>query len=468
MEMMKAEQQRKPHFLLVPYPIQGHTSPMMKLAHQLVNHGSKVTFFTTEFAHSRMKNSAAADSLRFDIVSCPDGLPLDHERKDEVEVGQSISTVMPAHFQDFLHNNSIAKGSDDDDDEQIISCVIADSIMVWAMDIAKTAAIKTAVFFVSSPGNLAMVLQIPSLIQSGIIHPQNGIPIREEEIELSPNLPRLTSRDFTWNIPEGSDEYMKMMVFHAINAINQTVLAADWVICNWFSELDPSADTLLSGILPVGPLLSGGEQAIGNLWSEDSTCLAWLDAHPPGSVVYIAFGSTTKFNQAQVRELALGLELVNRPFLWVIRSDLIDNGDDDIMDGLFRDKLGSIGKFVGWAPQEKVLAHPSIACFLTHSGWNSVVEGISFGVPMLCLPYRGDHYYIRTCVCYGWKVGLELNPDGTGIVTRDEIKSKVDQLLSDSEIKANAFKWKELAQGNVRKDGLSEKRLQEFVSTMII
>ncbi|CAN1151868.1 UDP-glycosyltransferase 83A1 [Linum perenne] len=445
----------KPHFVLVPYPIQGHTSPMMKLAHQLVNHGGKVTLFTTDFAHSRMNNAAAAEDHRFEIVSAPDGLPIDHERKDEVEVGQSISRVMPAHFRDF-----VAK-------DEKISCVVADSIVVWATEIAKGAGIKTAAFFVSSPGNLSMVLKIPSLIQSGIIDPRNGSPIRDEDIQLSPNLPLLKSPDFTWNIPEGSDEYMKMMVFHAINAVNQTIPVADWVICNWFSELDPSADALLPGVLPVGPLLSGGQQAIGNLWSEDSTCLAWLDAQTPGSVIYIAFGSTTKFNQAQVKELALGLELMGRPFLWVVRSDLIDDGNDD-MGTLFREKLGSMGKLVEWAPQEKVLAHPSIACFLTHSGWNSVVEGISFGVPMLCLPYRGDHYYIRTCVCYGWKVGLELNPDETGIVTRDEVKSKVEQLLSDASIKANALKWKELAQANVRKGGLSNKRLEEFVSKMTI
>ncbi|CAI0434653.1 unnamed protein product [Linum tenue] len=405
-----------PHFLLLPYPIQGHITPIVKLAHKLLRHGSRVTFLTTEFAHSRMKK---ADSGRdhthhrnFRILSVSDGLPAEHERKDEVEVGQSFSRAMPAHLHAFLSSCSSSSSSNNKviNQEEIISCVVADSIMLWAVEISKRFGIKTAVLFVSSPGNLSMVLQIPKLIQAGIIDPENGSPRKAEEMEISPNLPKLRSRDYT-------------------------LRAADWVLCNWFSQLDPSAHALLPGpttLLPVGPLLmlSGETPQGGNLWAEDSTCLSWLDAHPPGSVVYVAFGSTTKFNRAQAQELAMGLELLARPFLWVVRPGLIE--DDDDGSGLDEQQDGE--------------------------------GGIGFGVPLLCLPYRGDHFYIRTCVCEGWKVGMELDPDDeSGIVTRDEVKRKVEDLLCDDEIKANALKWKELAQASAMEGGLSDQILADFV-----
>ncbi|CAL1383414.1 unnamed protein product [Linum trigynum] len=456
-----------PHFLLLPYPIQGHITPMVKLAHKLLRHGSRVTFLTTEFAHSRMKKAASGRDhthhRNFRILSVSDGLPAQHERKDEIEVGQSFSRAMPAHLHAFLSSSS--SNNKVINQEEIISCVVADSVMLWAVEISKRFGIKTAVLFVSSPGNLSMVLQIPKLIQAGIIDPENGSPRKAEEMEISPNLPKLRSRDYTWNIP-GDDELMKKMVFYAMTLVNRSLRAADWVLCNWFSQLDPSAHALLPGpttLLPVGPLLmlSGETSQGGNLWAEDSTCLSWLDAHPPGSVVYVAFGSTTKFNRAQAQELAMGLELLARPFLWVVRPGLIE--DDNDGGGFMNSKMG---KVVGWAPQERVLDHPSVACFLTHSGWNSVVEGIGFGVPLLCLPYRGDHFYIRTCVCEGWKVGMELNPDDGGIVTRDEVKRKVEDLLRDDEIKASALMWKELAQASATEGGLSDQILADFVCKM--
>ena len=99
--------------------------------------------------------------------------------------------------------------------------------------------------------------------------------------------------------------------------------------------------------------------------------MSWLDQQPHGSVLYVAFGSFTHFDQNQFNELALGLDLTNRPFLWVVRQD-----NKRVYPNEF---LGSKGKIVGWAPQQKVLNHPAIACFLTHCGWNSTMEGLSKG-----------------------------------------------------------------------------------------
>ncbi|KAK9265974.1 hypothetical protein L1049_012508 [Liquidambar formosana] len=91
---------------------------------------------------------------------------------------------------------------------------------------------------------------------------------------------------------------------------------------------------------------------------------------------------------------------------------------------------GTQGKIVDWAPQKRVLSHPAIACFLSHCGWNSVMEGLSNGVPFFCWPQFADHFLIHAYVCDVWKVGLRLDRDENGIIRREEFKKKVEQFAS--------------------------------------
>lgn len=121
------------------------------------------------------------------------------------------------------------------------------------------------------------------------------------------------------------------------------------------------------------------------------------------------------FSQQQLDELALGLELSSRSFLWIVRSDLA-NGERAEYPNEFLEIIGGgIGKIVEWAPQEKVLSQPSVACFLTHCGWNSTMEGLSMGVPFLCWPYFADQFHNQNYVGDKWKIGLRICADENGI-----------------------------------------------------
>ena len=246
--------------------------------------------------------------------------------------------------------------------------------------------------------------------------------------------------------------------------MNHYVKLCNWLLCNSFYELDSSACDLIAGIIPVGPLLLGNQLGshAGSFWPQDSTCLSWLDKQHVGSVIYVAFGSTTIFSKQQFDEIALGLELIDQPFLWVVRSDITDGPLSEFLDG-FKTRIADQGKIVEWAPQEKVLAHPSTACFLSHCGWNSTLEGISMGMPFLCWPYYGDQFHNKSYLCDAWKIGLGLNPDENGFVTRHEIKSKIETLLFDDGIKSNALKLKEMAKKSVSEGGSSFKNFKSFI-----
>ncbi|XP_065878495.1 UDP-glycosyltransferase 83A1-like [Euphorbia lathyris] len=450
------------HVVLVPFPLQGHVTPFMKLGHKLASHGVRVTFFITEMLHKRMEMAAMKkldgdEQGHFRIVSVPDGLPPEDDRKDDTRLTKSIFNVMPGYLEDLI------KRTNDQENGGKITCVIADAIFGWALEVAEKMGIKNAVFFTSAPGALAMILRIPQLIESGIIDANDGSMRKNEKIQLSPSLPAFSDADLLWYYP--GSEQMKRSTFYYLCLVNQNLKIPNWVLGNWFNELDPSADDLLPNLLSIGPLLANEQQSTGNFWSEDLSCLSWLDRQDLGSVVYVAFGSSLKFSQQQFDELALGLELVGQPFLWVVHPDLIDGVATGYPSGL-KGRVANLGKIVEWAPQEKVLAHPSIACYLTQCGWNSTLESISMGVPLLCWPYYTDQFYNRTCICYGWKVGLELCPDHNGIVTSLELKKKIHELLSDNDIRANGLKLKELAWNSIRNEGSSSTNFKQFVGQL--
>ena len=148
--------------------------------------------------------------------------------------------------------------------------------------------------------------------------------------------------------------------------------------------------------------------------------------------------------------------------MWVVRSNISDGPLADFLDG-FKTRINDRGMIVEWAPQEKVLAHPSTSCFLSHCGWNSTLEGISMGVPFLCWPYFLDQLHNKSYICDAWKIGLGLTPDENGLITRHEIKTKIETLLSDNGIKSNALNFKEMAKKSVVEGGSSFKNFESFI-----
>ncbi|XP_027158431.1 UDP-glycosyltransferase 83A1-like [Coffea eugenioides] len=245
-------------------------------------------------------------------------------------------------------------------------------------------------------------------------------------------------------------------------------VAAFWpalVDCNTSCELEAAAFTLFAQILPGGPLLASNRlgKSVGYFWPEDSDCLAWLNKQPPQSVIYVvALGSFTVFDPTQFRELALGLELTNRPFLWAVRQDLTTETDNAYPEG-FKDRMQGRGRLTGWAPQQQVLSHPSVACFLSRCGWNSTIEGLCNGVPFLCWPYFADQFLNESYICDVWMIGLGFERDANGIIPQEEIKDKIEQLLTGGEYKKRALDLKAKVIDNNKNDGSSGKNFSNLV-----
>lgn len=200
-------------------------------------------------------------------------------------------------------------------------------------------------------------------------------------------------------------------------------------------------------------------------WAEDKTCKSWLDEQCDNSVIYVAFGSLAILNERQFQELALGLELTGRPFLWVIRPDITGKAATNLLER-FKDVIGDQGKVVEWSPQQEVLAHPALACFITHCGWNSIMEGMSNGMSFLCWPYFADQHLNQSYICDVWKTGLKMMPDENGLITKEEIRGKVEELVGDEGMKKRALALKEMAMKSVDKGGSSFENFITFIKVM--
>lgn len=276
-------------------------------------------------------------------------------------------------------------------------------------------------------------------------------------------MPLMKTAEFVWL--RIGDLKTQKIAFDLTIQSNKAMKVAKWHLCNSSYELEPETFAMIPNILPIGPLLksSGSKQSRDHFWPEDSNCLNWLNQQPAGSVVYVAFGIFTMFDCIQFQELALGLELSGQPFLWVVHPDMTKGSYDAYPEG-FQARVSTQGQMVGWAPQQMVLSHPSIACFLSHCGWNSTLESISNGIPFLCWPYFVDQFHNQSQICDVWKVGLRLNRNEKGIVLKTEINDKVNKLLHNDGIKQRISELKENIQKSLSQEGSSSTNFNKFVN----
>jgi len=229
---------------------------------------------------------------------------------------------------------------------------------------------------------------------------------------------------------------------------------ASAIILNTFDALEHDVLEAFSSILPpvysIGPLsflLSNVSDkrlnAIGsNLWREEPGCLEWLDTKEANTVVYVNFGSVTVMTNEQMIEFAWGLANSNKSFVWVIRPDLVV-GERAVLPQEFVTETKDRGLLSGWCPQEEVLGHPAIGVFLTHSGWNSTLESVCAGVPMICWPFFAEQQTNCRFCCKEWGIGVEIED-----VERGQIERLVREMMDGEkgkEMKRKAVKWKILA-----------------------
>lgn len=200
---------------------------------------------------------------------------------------------------------------------------------------------------------------------------------------------------------------------------------------------------------------------------EDEVCSNWLQDKEAGSVVYISFGSVAKLSAEQTEEITWALKESNCNFLWVVRAS-----EESTLPANFAEEVASSGKglLVKWAAQLEVLSHEAIGCFVTHCGWNSTMEGLLLGVPMVAFPHWSDQPTNAKYIEEVWGVGARVRAGEKGLVGREEVLRCIREVMESEtreKVMANAGKWKELAVKALMRGGSSDSDIDEIVAAII-
>lgn len=227
-------------------------------------------------------------------------------------------------------------------------------------------------------------------------------------------------------------------------------------------------------MIAIGPLIPSAfldgsdpsDSSFGGDFIENSRgYVEWLNSKAEGSLVYVAFGSITELPQEQMEEIAHGLLESNKSFLWVIRTS--PNGEKLEEKLSCKDQLEKLGLIVPWCSQVEVLSHTSVGCFVTHCGWNSYLESLVSGVPVVAIPLWTDQNTNAKFVQDIWRTGVRAKANENGIVEADEIRSSLEIVMDQGErgqeMRKNAKKWKDLARDAAKEEGSSNLNLKAFV-----
>ncbi|KAK9749486.1 hypothetical protein RND81_02G129300 [Saponaria officinalis] len=353
-----------------------------------------------------------------------------------------------------------------------LTALVADLFGTDAFDVALEFGMKPYLFFPSNAMCLSFLLHL-ELLDAQVTSEYREIV---EPIRLPGCVP-LLGIDFLDPVQDRKNDAYKWVHHHA-----KRYKLAEGILVNSFNEMEEGALKALQNPKPgfppvysVGPLVKTGESDR----VDGSVCLTWLDEQPRGSVLFVSFGSGGSLSYLQLIELAHGLEMSEQRFLWVVRApnDKVanasyfsnENGRDplDFLPKGYLDRIQGRGLVVpDWAPQVQVLGHEATGGFLTHCGWNSILESVVHGVSLIAWPLYAEQRMNAVMLTEGLKIAQRPKVDEDSLVRRDEISTIVKGLMEGDEGKQIKIKMEELKESSSRVlsvDGSSTKALLEVV-----
>ncbi|XWS28760.1 hypothetical protein CRYUN_Cryun25bG0098900 [Craigia yunnanensis] len=418
------KQQKSVHLVLVMFPFQGHIIPMLQLATILHSEGVSITI-----VHPELNSPNPSNHPEFTFLPIPDKLT-ESEVSDEdiANLMLSLNKNCAAPFQECMKKILHQK-----DSHEHISCILYDSLMYCAQTVADDLMLPGISVRTSAAATLLLYPVFPHL---------DG----KDSINEMPELQSLQLQHIRASLSQNPTDAMKEVRVAFTNGLK----SSSAIIVNTMDFLERAALSMIkeyfsAPIFSIGPFHKLAPIICSSLWTEDANCISWLNKQAPKSVIYVSFGSLASIDEQELIETAWGLANSKQPFLWVIRPGLVRGSEwiESLPNGL-QESVGERGCIVKWAPQKEVLAHAAVGGFWSHCGWNSTIESICEGVPMLCKPFFGDQLLNSSYICHVWKIGLELQNK----LERGNIEGAIKRLMVDmegEEIRKNAMDLKEKA-----------------------
>ncbi|XP_074305527.1 scopoletin glucosyltransferase-like [Silene latifolia] len=290
------------------------------------------------------------------------------------------------------------------------NCLIADSFFPWANSTAQKFQIPCFTFHGCS--------YFSQCITSNLVQykPYNNVMLDDEEF-IVPDLPHNVKLTRSVLTPIEKQECPSWLA-ELFNQVRESQKTCDGVIMNSFYELEPDYADYYENSLKmkhwhIGPLslylkenntnnasLKGKETSCIDV----SECMKWVEQKEANSVIYVCFGSMASKSNTQLHELALALECSGCNFILAVRK-----GNKEWMPHGFESRIKEQGFIIsGWAPQGLILQHKSVGVFMTHCGWNSILEGVTAGLPMVTWPSHAEQFHNEKLITNVLKIGVPV------------------------------------------------------------
>ncbi|EXC16162.1 UDP-glycosyltransferase 86A1 [Morus notabilis] len=449
----------KPHAIMFPLPYQGYVTPSIQLAMKLASKGFTITFVNTEFIHHQIITSSQPDYSTVDGGSGDDDI-FDKARDLGLDIRyKTMTDGFPAHVDELVGN--LVKS------DPSVSCLIADTFYTWAPLISQKYKLVNISFWTQPALVFNIYYHMDFLITDGHFPPQYNL--KDTAIDYIPGVKAIEPKDLSSYLQEtdkGPHEFF--------DKVFKEVKSADFILCNTIQELE--SDTIFA-LQEKKPIFAISPQVLSPFgFAKSSTvptslrakfdCSQWLNTKPRGSGLYISFGSFISPKKCDIEEIAHGVLFSGMNFVWVLHHDAVSCEESCVLPFGFEDMIKDKGLIVPWCNQVEVLSHPSIGGFLTHCGWNSILESLQCsGVPLLCFPLKGDQITNRKLVVDDWRIGLNLcdRKPLTRLEAADKIKCLMSGKSDGHELLEQVIKVRQTVGNAMAKDGSCEKNLHQFI-----
>ncbi|OIT38231.1 udp-glycosyltransferase 75c1, partial [Nicotiana attenuata] len=457
------------HVLLVTFPSQGQINPSLQFAKCLIKLGVNVTFSTSLSAQNCMLNNLPSiEGLTFAPFSdgYDNGYPNVGKSLDEYREFYASFIALGSEFVSRIFTDRAKEG-------RPFSRIIYTTVLSWVGIVAKRLNAPATLLWIQP----ATLLDIYYYYFTSYKDAFKNCPDDEDKSLEIPGLPFLVG---TREIPsfllssDGLMDWLIQTMKEHVELINSE--SNEIVLVNTFDALEFEALRAIKNVnmVGIGPLVPSSfldgknpsDTCYGcNLRQCSKDYMEWLNSKPSASVVYVAFGSYSELPKQMMEEIAKGLVQSERPFLWVV------NGEKPLENLSCKDELEKQGKIVSWCSQVEVLQHPSLGCFLMHCGWNSTLESLVFGIPVVACPLWTDQGCNSTLIQDVWKTGVRVNANEEGVVEGAEFKRCIEIVMEDrkegEELRKNAKKWRDIAKNTMKEDGSSNVNLKAYVDEVL-
>uniref|UniRef100_A0A251U8C4 Glycosyltransferase n=1 Tax=Helianthus annuus TaxID=4232 RepID=A0A251U8C4_HELAN len=445
---------REKHVAVFAFPFASHPALMLTLVRRLASAAPAVafSFLNTETSNRALFAEPGCDNIKPYDVS--DGKPEGYVPVGNPEEG--INLFLAVAEDEFRRAVRVAEM----DTGLKISCMVVDAFLGFSGDIAEEMNVPWVGFWPSGTCSLAAHFYT-DLIREKTAQLIVSTGPDGEIVDLIPGLESVRLGDLPSGVVSGNLESPFATMLHKMG---RTLAKATAVPINSFQELDPdltkNLSSKLNNFLNIGPFnLISKENTASKV--DEFSCMKWLDNQKTRAVAYICFGTFFNLPPQELVELAETLEETKTPFLWSMNKDSYKHFPKGFLE---RTIANGTGKVVPWAPQDQVLNHVAIGVLVTHGGYNSMLESIGAGVPMICRPYLGDHYINSWMVERVWGIGLRIQG---GNFTKHATRRALEQVLSLSKSMDEKIKTlKDLAHKAAAPNGSSNQNFKTLVEVV--